>query len=241
MWDWRQTCALFGGLALGVWLTESKTLAFFTCLWFFPERMIGVMALSWYLLIFLPSYASLSFDLHVLFLTVYMLLPLPEVRGFRRWSGWDWVRRVLYPVQYANEQTLEQDEVAVYAISPHGVYAENVHLGMVLTSKFADVVPVGSSVMSWISIAKDFCAICGVIPAEKRAMMHALVERKKSILLVPDGIRGILYEKKPYLVPERTGFVRCAVEAGATIVPVHMHNVWSMYKKVKDQIAHYKD
>jgi 1-acyl-sn-glycerol-3-phosphate acyltransferase len=205
---------------------------FFVALWFFPERMVGVVALSVYLFVWLPHSWGLPFMWHVPLLAVYMINPLPEIPEFRTWAGWDTVRRYLYPVEHAgNRPDLPKGTVAIYAIAPHGVYAENIHMGMVLNRDFADVVPVGASIMSWIPLAKDFCNIAGVIQATKQDMMQTLVERKRSILLVPEGIRGILYEKEPYLVPKRSGFVECAVEVGATIVPVYMHNVWSLYKK----------
>jgi hypothetical protein len=70
-----------------------------------------------------------------------------------------------------------------------------------------------------------------MIPATKPAIMETLSEKKQSILLVPEGIRGILYEKAPHLVGQRKGFVECAVQAGADIVPVYMHNVWTLYTK----------
>lgn len=45
-------------------------------------------------------------------------------------------------------------------------------------------------------------------------------------------MRGILYENYPERVPQRRGFIECAVIAGAEIVPVYMHGgVWSMYTK----------
>lgn len=62
----------------------------------------------------------------------------------------------------------------MYAIAPHGTYGENIHLAFVLTETFADVVPVGASIMTWLPIVKDFCSLCGMISADKRTIIDTL-------------------------------------------------------------------
>jgi hypothetical protein len=138
-------------------LFPSLPLLFFCVIWFFPERVLGVLALSVYLFIWLPS-RYLPAHVHLTLLAVYMLNNPPRWKGFRSWSGWDVIRNRLYPVKYdRSDPPTHPDRIGtprIYAIAPHGLYGEGVHLSMVLTAKFVDVVPVGSSVMTWIPIVK---------------------------------------------------------------------------------------
>jgi hypothetical protein len=132
-------------------------LLFLYVIWFFPERVLGILALSVYLFIWLPS-RYLPAHVHLTLLAVYMLNNPPRWKGFRSWSGWDAIRNRLYPVRYdRSDPPTYPDRIGtprIYAIAPHGLYGEGVHLSMVLTAKFVDVVPVGSSIMTWIPIVK---------------------------------------------------------------------------------------
>ena len=151
--------AVFIGLALKSWCPW-PSIFFLYVIWLFPERVLGVIALSFYLLLWLPSSYHLPFHIHMVLLAAYMLATPPRWRRFRTWSGWNSIRNRFYPIKYdtfAPPRSTHPDRreaPRIYAIAPHGVYGEGVHLTMVLTEKFADVVPVGSSVMTWLPIVK---------------------------------------------------------------------------------------
>lgn len=211
------------------------------CLWVFPERVLGLSFIFFYLFVWLP-WAVIPLAWHLAALFIYMAVTPKKWEPFRTSRLWDWLRANLYPVSHhANDVPAPQfgedgfPRRRIFAISPHGIFGEGVHLCFTLDKRFIDVTPVGSSFMTWMPITKDICGLAGMIPANREDIVKELAVKKKSIFLVPEGIRGILCEgEPPALQPKRLGFIECAIEAGADIVPVYIHGTNNLYRRWPD-------
>ncbi len=210
---------------------SSGYLTAIACLWGFPERVVGLSVLFLFLFVWLP-WGLLSPLMHLACFIVYMAITPPKWKAFRTSRLWDWMRENVYPTRHMDGGvTLATHHPQVFAISPHGIFGEGVHLAFTLTDHFVDVTPVGSSFMTWMPITKDICGLAGMIPANRKDIVHELTVNKKSIFLVPEGIRGILCEGESEKIPRRTGFIACAIEAGAQIVPVYIHGTNQLYTR----------
>lgn len=214
-------------------MISSDHLKVIVCVWLFPERVIGLLVLFLWLFVWLP-WGLLSVPMHLALLVVYIAIVPPKWKAFRASPLWDWVRDHLYPVRHMDvlpPLLSESSPVRMFAISPHGIFGEGVHLAFTLTKEFVNVTPVGSSFMTWMPVAKDICGLAGMIPANRADIVKELTVQKKSVFLVPEGIRGILCEGEPEKIPERRGFIGCAVESGAQIVPVYIHGTNRLYTR----------
>lgn len=123
----------------------------------------------------------------------------------------------------------------IYALSPHGSYGEAAIIGFTLNPKFKHVTTISTSLLFWIPIVREFAYLAGAIPANSHNIAHEL-SLGHSIVLVPEGLRGIFYPSHQVLrgIPgesdARIGFIRCAMAyKECVIVPVYCHGIDKLY------------
>jgi hypothetical protein len=183
-----------------------------------------------------------SFAPHLVCVSVYYLVVnLPESRAFRFWSGWEWVRQKHFSVREPGPDDWRPphlDQQVIYAVAPHGIYAEATTFYFVLNELYAGVVVMATSLLFWIPIVREFAALAGARPATT-ANIAALLDAGHSIIIMPEGMRGALHvDEGPAgvlrVLQTRKGFVRCALasktHATLKIVPVYIHGVRELYR-----------
>lgn len=221
--------------------TVYQHVAWLLTIWFFPERVVSLFIAAFYLFIWVP-WGYLPVNLHVALLCGYAVFIPPRLPAFRRWVLWRWLRSTIYAnVKYydtyrelryigSDPDTTPDWKPTVYALSPHGIFAEGGNIALGVHDLIGETTLVGTSVMLWIPFIKDICGVYGMIPAIADTMVREMTINKRNIMLYPEGMRGILMEGEP---PEehsrRLGFIRCARRAGARIIPIYMENVWEMF------------
>lgn len=187
-----------------------------------------------------PGFITLVLFLpNLLLLGLYLMWSLPQSNAFKAWSGWEGFRRNMY----SHGVSVHTNQV-IYAICPHGMHGEATIAWFVLNRLYLDVVPIATSLLFWIPIVREFAALAGAVPA-KTAVISRLLDEGKSILLLPEGIRGALYPEKPLAVLQgftegesdpRKGFIRLALtnknHRTLKIVPVWMEGVEKMYSRI---------
>lgn len=184
-----------------------------------------------------PGFITLVLFLpNLLLLGLYLMWSLPQSNTFKAWSGWDHFRSNMY----SHGVSIHTNQV-IYAICPHGMHGEGTILWFVLNKLYLDVVPVATSLLFWIPIVREFAALAGAVPAKTAVISH-LLDEGKTILLLPEGIRGALNQAAPLTVLQgftdgdsepRKGFIRLALtnrnHRTLKIIPVWMEGVQHMY------------
>lgn len=122
------------------------------------------------------------------------------------------------------------EKKALYAVFPHGVFpiglllssgcvqhsfpehSPNAHRRALIASVFF-YIPVLSTLLTWL----------GCIPASSSNVLATL--KRGSCYLLPEGIAGVFLtsrQKEQVYLKNRRGFVRLAMQAGASLVPVYV-------------------
>lgn len=245
--------------ALALWWVSSALLSLIE--WGgFPIRAILAYASAWIHLHLGVPHGVLELLEHgsipLIILCGYYTLPLlPRCDAVRHSSVWDWMRVHHTPVRWwrirsgnAVEpvelrelphalRTLDEPPV-MYACAPHSVFAEHLHLAMVLNAAFSEVRVVCTSLLFWIPLMRECVGLCGCVPATMHAIMEQL-DGGRDVAIVPEGLRGLLHPGRSVQVLRgvpgesgpRHGFVRAALTAqhGCTLVPVYTHGTKRMY------------
>ncbi len=187
-----------------------------------------------------------------------MFCALPSCNAFRFWSGWEYVRDVhfstlgqvyemtpgrgsiLMPVPPLWTPPHHMDKQVVYAVCPHGIHAEVVAFCFTLNRLFDGVVTIATSLLFWIPIVRECACLAGAMPANT-ATICAQLDGNKSIILVPEGLRGALHLTNTVAVlrgipgenEPRKGFIRCALSSKnhktISIVPVYTKGADTLY------------
>jgi Diacylglycerol acyltransferase len=203
----------------------------------------------------------LSYNIPASFVALILLLPHFSLAGlyfffsppsesewFRSLSAWEWMRKIYFSitVEYPKQpERKERDESkrgqTIYAIAPHGVYGAGTIMYFVLNPLYLRCVAAGTRLLSWIPIAREVCALSGYVNAHRYLMVEQL-NKKRSMVLIPEGMRGLLHihEKEGSLeVIERKerprkGFIAAAMESkhakDISIVPVYIEGQRETYR-----------
>lgn len=181
--------------------------------------------------IFYKIYISLNIVLTLTILLVYWMVDIPESRGFKSLGLWEVVRNRYFNIEEVGFKEKKPEEIRIYAVTPHSVYASGVIFNFVLNPKYEGVVGVGTSLLSYIPICREFFYISGCVAATWKNIKDKL-DQKKSIVLVPEGLRGLL-EDSLLVLAKRRGFIECGLKSknvkNITIVPVYIKNQEKTY------------
>jgi 2-acylglycerol O-acyltransferase 2 len=155
----------------------------------------------------------------------------PLRRSSKARSGWFWEAWIDYitpmVVLDGYRQGQRPPRHSVFAMSPHGIFPFAQALTLVGSFRkiFGDLRPVAATVSTRAPGLRHLLGITGVVPAEPAAMRTAL-RRGDSLMIVPGGIAEMYKgtstrsSTESFIVRNRTGFVRIAIEEGSAIVPV---------------------
>ncbi len=199
---------------------------------------------------------------HALFVACYYLFfNLCESKWFRFAGIWDRVRREYFEYRVYDERYHGQDvthslrwrpphlsntlsatgagngvpQQCVYAVVPHGIYAEGSTFYFVLNGLYDGVVVFATSLLFWLPLCREFASLVGAQPATSECIGAAL-DAGQSILILPEGMRGALHVGDPLEVlrkRRRLGFVKQALASKnastLVIVPVYIAGVERLY------------
>lgn len=181
---------------------------------------------------------------NVLLAGVYFAYRPPESKSFKHWKGWEYFRTTFFPIRMIDYETPKtNDIIRIYAVAPHGVYPVSVIFQFILNASFDYVTVVVTSLLFWIPIVREFACLAGCMPANSSDIV-ALLDKGRSVLIVPEGMRATLYYNDPDGVMRvlrgipgeneaRKGFVRCAVGSALhtqiQIIPVYASGERELY------------
>ena len=159
---------------------------------------------------------------NALLIGIYFMFSLPRSEAFRSWSGWDRFRNTII----ISGDPAHRDQQVIYAVSPHGIHGEGVIMHFVMSKK--DVTVVSTSLLFYIPIVREFASLAGAKPANT-ATIARLLDSGKTIVMIPEGLRGAITPDDMSVLRTRKGFVRSAVTAKVPIMPVYMQGVDKLY------------
>lgn len=139
---------------------------------------------------------------------------LPEWPRFRRFAFWNWARRVYFhdttvPLRAPHHHGAHQ---VLYVAWPHGLYAESISAALLTSDEWADVLPVCSSVLFVIPLLRELASLMGAVHANA-ADIRAALEAGRSLIILPEGMRGALGAPPRTLLERRTGYIEVAKSA----------------------------
>lgn len=171
----------------------------------------------------------------------YLFCGLSKSVAFKSWKGWAYFRRNMVTrgdnSQCATPHTSRQ---VIYAVCPHGIFAEGVIFYFVLNERYLEVDVMSSTVQHVVPILREFSKLGGAHRADSETIADSL-DRGRSIMLLPEGIRGAIYPPDlrvlrgiPGECRRRDGFIRLALTSknakDIAIQPVWMDGVDQMYQ-----------
>ena len=181
---------------------------------------------------------------NVLLVGMYYMFPLPKSNAFRHMHVWEYMRRehfaysIIPPANCGNDNNWRWphlDHQVIYAVAPHAIYAETVTFFFTLNKHFDKVTTVATSLLFWIPIVREFACLAGAVAATSANIAHEF-EQGRSIVMLPEGIRGAMYVNDPKGMSKvlrglggenepRKGFIRLALTAcqdrTISIVPIY--------------------
>lgn len=198
----------------------------------FPTHLIESILREFYIpegFITLATYLP-----NLLLLGLYFTQNLKKSKAFKCWSGWKQDNTIV------GTPDLHEREQVIYAVAPHGIHGEAVILNFALNPLYESVAIIATSILFYIPICREFYGLGGAVPGTS-AQISKLLDSSKSILIVPEGMRGAIHPNNslgvlkgiPGECEPRKGFIRCAVASrnhkSLVIVPVWMEGVDKMY------------
>lgn len=246
------------------WLITNSLISIFQwCFPFFPHAFPTIVMRSFHipegfihLALYLPN---------ALLVGLYYMFRLPKCNAFRHWHGWEYMRREYFRYEVVphsppppkggagsgGEKKKEKktrppmsDEFVwphtsgqvIYAVAPHGIYAESVTFFFTLNKQFDKVTTIATSLLFWIPIVREFACLAGAASATSANIAHEF-EQGRSIVMLPEGIRSAMHVNDPNGMSKvlrgtggenepRKGFIRLALSMAdkdriISIVPVY--------------------
>ena len=127
----------------------------------------------------------------------------------------------------------------LYVIVPHGV----VPLGCLMGISYGELflpglqqTPAAASVLFRLPVIRQIFTWLGAVPADRENLVRLLVEERRNVSILPGGIAELFLShrrREQVYLRRRKGFVRLAIETGATIVPVYIFG----HTRLFDQLA----
>ena len=211
------------------------------------STMLFLFTLTAYVLPTLPLVCAALFLRHdsyiALALCLLWLVDLLFIPDSNVWpAACAWLRRPFFQTWRAYhrytivcESPLDREGTYVFAAMPHGVFPQCQWLTNPSTldprdpddKKVAEVFPMPlrgavASILLRIPVLRHLLAWHGLVPAS-RETIAALLKASVSVVLIPGGIRE-LFESSPrhetYVLMHRKGFVRLAMDANVSLVPI---------------------
>jgi hypothetical protein len=230
--DWYVVLVIFD-IFLVYWITEG--------LWQLAIHVLSIENIEYY---DWPAFVRLL--PHASMFAFYLTwMEMPEIKALRTWSGWNYFRDEYFCVERVNEYVKQsKDEQVIYAMAPHGVYGLPAHVEFVFNERHQNVVTIGTSLLFWIPILREFACMTGVRPATSGSIIGALDEGC-DLALFPAGLRDVLHHNDPngfikVLRGEtkegsapRSGFIRCAMASknrdNIVVCPIYVEGIRDAY------------
>jgi len=200
----------------------------------------------------LDSYTPTKFPILSSLLAAYMIpyADLVEQCGgrenliARRFPVWKWLARYL-SLKIVKTAELKQKQAYIFGLHPHSVmpfgsmiaFNNEVAVPDLPDSNFSELFPgidfrvLAATFCFYIPGYRDLLLFGGVVDAARYSAQHVLASGK-SLVLVPGGATEALHCKPDVDVvylKRRRGFVKLALETGASLVPVFSFNENNTY------------
>lgn len=127
----------------------------------------------------------------------------------------------------------------MYCVHPHGVF--NTQPITTITSRhFNNTVILGSSVALYYPVMRIICAIRGSIDEIKKNNFTKYWNNNRDVLIYPGGLKEMIYcephSENIMVYMRHTGFIRLAIQNGASIVPCFCFGENDAYTNILDFI-----
>jgi 2-acylglycerol O-acyltransferase 2 len=219
-----------GGESMGVLVQKGLRVAFF-----FILTSPALLQWPWLLVLALPY--------------LYTYIDLSELHQGRKspwfgtWRIWYYLRDY-FSLRLIKTADLDPHKTYIFAAHPHGIlpFGGMMNMSADLTG-FTELFPgierrgLAASFTFYIPLYRDFLLAAGICDAA-RYTARGLLERGISIYLVPGGATEALYsspDEDTLVLRKRLGFVRLALQYGASIVPVFSFNETNSFSQFSTQ------
>ncbi|KJE94068.1 2-acylglycerol O-acyltransferase 2-A [Capsaspora owczarzaki ATCC 30864] len=159
----------------------------------------------------------------------------------RKWPVFELLRKY-FSVSIVKTADLDPKKQYIFGCHPHGIlpFGTMVGMGYQFPGGFADLFPgvdyrvLAATFCFYLPLYRDLLLASGVVDAA-RYSAHKIMRNGYSITLVPGGATEALYanpDKDVVVLKKRRGFVRLALEHGASLVPVFGFNENNTFKQM---------
>eukprot|EP00756_Hemistasia_phaeocysticola_P022067 Hpha_TRINITY_DN15810_c2_g5::TRINITY_DN15810_c2_g5_i1::g.191357::m.191357/K14457/MOGAT2, MGAT2; 2-acylglycerol O-acyltransferase 2 len=165
-----------------------------------------------------------------------------EGKYLRNWIVWRWFAK-RWNLKLHREAELPKDQQYIIGMHPHGVLPFGGMINMVSEATDSDPLPgikirtLAASFCFYVPLYRDLILSGGVIDAARYNAQKAL-KSSFSILLYPGGATEALYAgpgKNIVVIRKRRGFVKLALETGASLVPAYTFGENDGFSVINDE------
>ena len=156
----------------------------------------------------------------------------------RRWGLWQYVLDY-FSLRLVKTVDLDPHCQYVFGIHPHSIlpFGAIIGLGINLESLFPAVSyrVLAATFVFYVPIYRDICLWGGIVDAARYSALRVL-RSGKSVALVPGGATEALHtdpDRDVVVLRKRRGFIKLALEHGASLVPVFSFNECNTYSVLK--------
>ncbi|XP_029828946.3 2-acylglycerol O-acyltransferase 1 [Ixodes scapularis] len=223
-----------------------QTLAVLFCAFLFFLNVVWGAALFAYLLFFTPFYYV------PLLYTIWMVYDFktPKRGGrpngwVRRWLVWKYARDY-YPVSLVKTGELDPNRNYIFGYHPHGISCVGAFLNFGTDATgFSELYPGITTLLLTLNInvhcplSRELCLLYGLVSADRDSLQWILTKQGvgNAAVVVVGGAQEALDAHKGKSVltlRNRKGFVRCALQCGADLVPVFSFGENDIYYQAKN-------
>lgn len=141
---------------------------------------------------------------------------------FRRHRYWDIVKQYFGGVlMHYTDGKPPDNQPVLYCVHPHGLMALTTifAFGVHGSNRDGKTAIAGTRILLWMPIIRDLFLWLGGIDCSREHIEHALLDQKRSVVLLPGGVREMVGTDAVY--DKHEGFLRLAIKHDIPLIPIY--------------------